>query len=132
MNKMKYLIAPVMLGVMLFSFSGSSLITNDQANQVPDLNVEEVVPGPVTLDEFLNICCDEEDEAEPESKSADNTQKLKKKKKSKKSKKKSKKKAKSKSSGTKVWIPRTGKKYHSSSKCSKATITIHHTSRITI
>lgn len=114
MNKLKLFIAPVMLGVMLFSFGGSTVIPSAVAEKpIAETSVETTFTGHVTLEEFLNTCLDE-DEVEPESKSADKAEKLKKKKKVKKTKKKAKKKKKA----TKVWIPRTGSKYHKSSSCS--------------
>ena len=115
MNKMKMIIAPFMLGVMLFSFGGSTVIpSTDSEKLIVKAGVETAINGTVTPEEFLHTCS-HEDEEEPESKSAQNVEKLKKKKKKvKKSKKKSKKKKKT----TKVWIPRTGSKYHKSSRCS--------------
>ncbi len=115
MNKMKLFVAPLLLGVMLFSFGESTVIPSANAEKsVANTNIETTFTGHVTLEDFLNRCVDE-DEAEPETKSADKVEKLKKKKKKvKKSKKKTKKKKKT----TKVWIPRTGSKYHKSSRCS--------------
>ena len=121
MNKMKLFIAPVMLGVMLFSFGGSTVNPSAIADMQADkTKVETFITGHVTLEDFLNTC-EDEDEVEPESKSADKVEKLKKKKKTKKTKKtkkKSKKKSKKKKKTTYVWIPRTGSKYHKSSRCS--------------
>lgn len=109
MNNMKSFLVPVMIGAMLLGFGGGSETALTAKTEEP------VVPARsrVTIEEFLFVS-EEEPEAEPESKSAEKVIKLKKKKKSKK---KAKKKSKSKKT-TSVWIPRTGKKYHKSSKCS--------------
>ena len=95
MNKMKLFVAPLLLGVMLFSFGESTVIPSANAEKsVANTSIETTFTGHVTLEDFLNRCVDE-DEAEPETKSADKVEKLKKKKKKvKKTKKKSKKKKK--------------------------------------
>ena len=115
MNRMKMVFTPLLLGVMLFSLGGETVIPSSIAEkQVDKTSIETTITGHVTLEEFLNICTDEENEAEPESKSAQHVVKLKKKtKKSKKSKKKKKK-----SKTQYVYVSEYGTKYHKSKKCS--------------
>lgn len=114
MIKMKYFIAPIMMGAMLMNFGGSIVIssaTNESFEEQVINPSEFLIVEHEELDEHLDTCLDE-DEVEPESKSAEKVEKLKKK-----TKKKSKKRKKRKKRSRRVYWTEYGKCYHKKLSC---------------